>query len=499
MVTSIDTNQTVVFDASDSARRSTVNFTGTGGNLDIQNLSAQKPIALTITGNFGQNISNVLTFDASDHLSISKSTVNYNNFTKQTVITLIDTHGHFLGTVTLSGNTYNLGGGHDHHDHGPHHNDPWHHGPGPGHGPGHHSITVPLKNISHFNHHHEITVCFLADSMIATPKGAMAVQDLHAGDEVLTYVDGKTRTSTLSWAGMAHCTVNLALPDDMAGYPVRIVKDAIADGVPYKDMLLTAEHCLFFDGAFIPARMLVNGVSIFYDKSITSYTYYHIETPDHAVIMADGMLTESYLDTGNRRSFTQKGNVIQLGGAPKSWQADAAAPLCVERERVEAVFRQISARMGANWAAPATVQNPELHLITNTGATIWPANCKNGTYNFMLPANTQALHLASRASRPADVIGPFVDDRRTLGVAVAEINLLSAAKHQAITAHLQAEKPEGWHATDWTDCAWTNGNAALPLPAQHTQGAICMLSVKIRAAGPYLADDTARDVAAKTA
>ncbi|WP_035367102.1 Hint domain-containing protein, partial [Acetobacter pasteurianus] len=72
-------------------------------------------------------------------------------------------------------------------------------------------------------------------------------------------------------------------------------------------MLITAEHCLFFEGKFVPVRMLVNGVSIFYDKSITSYDYYHVETDQHSVITADGMLTESYLDTGNRRAFRQEG------------------------------------------------------------------------------------------------------------------------------------------------------------------------------------------------
>ncbi|OAZ70812.1 hypothetical protein SRCM100623_02163 [Acetobacter pasteurianus] len=72
-----------------------------------------------------------------------------------------------------------------------------------------------------------------------------------------------------------------------------MLKDAIADGVPYKDMLITAEHCLFFEGKFVPVRMLVNGVSIFYDKSITSYDYYHVETDQHSVITADGMLTEA--------------------------------------------------------------------------------------------------------------------------------------------------------------------------------------------------------------
>ncbi|ATI11841.1 MULTISPECIES: Hint domain-containing protein [Acetobacter] len=476
----VGSNQTVTFDATSNALNSTVDFTGTSGNLDLQNLSASNPLALTITGNFGGGISNVLTFGTADNVSISKSSVSYNTDNKKTtIITLVNKSGQQLGTVTIAGDVFELTGGFP-------------------------NNTVPsdsLDVIATSYNNGAITVCFLADSLIATPNGAVAVQDLLVGDEVQTYADGVASAGTLSWAGMAHCTVNPTLPDDLAGYPVRIVKNAIADGVPFKDMLITAEHCLFFNGAFIPARMLVNGVSIFYDKSIISYNYYHIETPNHAVIMADGMLTESYLDTGNRRSFTAKGNVIQIGGAAKSWQADAAAPLCVEREQVETVFRQITARypQGATAAAPATVHNPDLHLITNTGATIWPANCKNNTYNFILPANTQGVRVVSRASRPADVIGPFVDDRRNLGVAVAEITLLSATKQQAVTAHLQPEKPKGWYATDWTDCAWTNGNAELPLTTQQTQGAICMLSLKVRAAGPYLLADAVQHSAAKTA
>ncbi|WP_349934611.1 Hint domain-containing protein [Acetobacter sp. A11-2] len=472
----IASNQTVVLDAKTVGTDPiTVNFTGEGGNLDLENLSPHSSNTpwphIAITGDFGGSSTNVVTFINASKLSTSISGITYSSTTNLTTISLTDNIGNPIATITAPNDIYNVG-----------------------------SKYTTLGAVANTNSNGQLTVCFLADSMIATPKGAVAVQDLHAGDEVLTYVDGEASVSTLSWAGMAHCTVNPALPDDMAGYPVRIVKDAIADGVPYKDMLLTAEHCLFFNGMFVPARMLVNGSSIFYDKSITSYTYYHIETPDHAVIMADGMLTESYLDTGNRRSFTQKGNVIQLGGAAKSWQADAAAPLCVDWDAAKAIFTQIAVRAPqGSYTAPRTTHAPELHLVTERGATIWPANCKNDTYNFILPANTQVVRIVSRASRPADVIGPFVDDRRTLGVAVAEVTLLSAAKHQAITAHLQAEKPEGWHATDWTDCAWTNGNAALPLPAQDTQGAICMLSVKIRAAGPYLADDTTQDVAAKTA
>ena len=339
-----------------------------------------------------------------------------------------------------------------------------------------------------------IFVCFLPGSMIRTSKGDVAVEDLRFGDEVVTYnwQHNTEMTQPVIWAGKAHATVRPELADDEAGYPVRIIKNAIADGVPYKDMLITAEHCLFFDGKFVPVRMLVNGTSIFYDKSITSYDYYHVETAQHSVITADGMLTESYLDTGNRSAFQQAGKVVRIGGSVKSWAEDAGAPLCVDRAFVEPLFYHLAERSNtvADAHVPAepvaTTSNPDLHLVTETGATIRPIRHDGQQYSFMLPSGTKSVRIVSRASRPSDMIGPFVDDRRYMGVAVADVLLHCARQSYNITTHLQAEKPQGWHETDWTDCAWTNGDAVLPLDGSLLQGKMGILTLTIRAAGPYL-------------
>ncbi|MFS8367957.1 Hint domain-containing protein [Acetobacter oryzifermentans] len=336
-------------------------------------------------------------------------------------------------------------------------------------------------------------VCFLAGSMIRTSEGDVAVEDIQIGDQVVTFdwKNNKDITRPVVWVGKAHAVVRAGLPDDEAGYPVRILKDAIADGVPYKDMLITAEHCLFFDGKFVPVRMLVNGVSIFYDKSILSYDYYHVETAQHSVITADGMLTESYLDTGNRASFRQEGKVATLRGAVRNWTKDAGAPLCVDRAFVEPLFHKLEARENSVTGCHVPVEqavmvtDSNLHLVTQAGAIIRPVRQDGQRYSFMLPAHTQSVRIVSRASRPADVIGPFVDDRRQMGVAVADVHFITAKNLHTITAHLQAEKPEGWHDTDWTDCAWTNGNAVLPM-GDFTKGKMGLLSMTIRAAGPYL-------------
>lgn len=337
-------------------------------------------------------------------------------------------------------------------------------------------------------------VCFLSGSQIQTPSGKTLVEDLAIGDEIVAYVDDTEVIRRVIWVGQAHCTVRPYLPIDQAGYPVRILKNAISDGVPFKDMLITAEHCLLFNGKFVPARMLVNGRSIFFDKSITSYNYYHVETEKHSIIIADGMLTESYLDTGNRRTFTQKGNVTSIGSNRNMTWDDAAAPLTVSREIVEPLFRQINARANkAGFAmyseARLMTYESDLHLLTDKGSVIRPARQNNGRIMFMIPSNIQSVHIISNASRPCDVIGPFVDDRRLLGVLIGKITIFEKNKNRNITEHLRNSKLSGWNAMEEETMRWTDGNAFLPL-GKRLPGALALMTIDIKAAGPYILDET---------
>ncbi len=334
-------------------------------------------------------------------------------------------------------------------------------------------------------------ICFLPGSMIRTPKGDVTVENLVVGQEVLAFAaDGQPKARRITWAGKAQARTNPHLADDLAGYPVRVRANAIADGVPAADLLITPEHCLYLQGRFVPARMLVNGTSIVYDKSFAGYDYYHIETEGHAVIMANGMLTESYLDTGNRGSFTQAGPVARIGGTVKSWAQDAAATLETSRTFVEPLFRTLAERGSTLYTNTATHNTetsalPNLHLVTAQGHTLHPLRHENGMYTFMLPAQgAESVCLVSRTFRPCDAEGPFVDDRRTLGVAVGRMNVTSAGTHQPVTAHLSIKDLEGWHAAEACGQArWTNGYAKLPLPA--TLQGLCQLHVQVLATGTY--------------
>ncbi|EUK17461.1 Hint domain-containing protein [Commensalibacter papalotli (ex Servin-Garciduenas et al. 2014)] len=343
-------------------------------------------------------------------------------------------------------------------------------------------------------------VCFLTGTMIKMGKGDCAVEDIQVGDMVLTY-DPQTKTKVkkkVVWVGHQTARVNPKLTDDLAGYPVRIVKDAFKKGVPNKDLLITAEHCLFIDGHFIPARMLVNGRSIYYDYSMTSYDYYHIETEDHSVIWADGMLTESYLNTGNRYGFNRDQKVVVLDPKVKTWEQDAAVPLMVERSVVEAVFNDLDKRavkqklLLRNERHFTFSNDPALYLLTEEGEEIYQSRVEDDRVIFTLPANTQNIYLVSRKSRPCDVIGPFENNRHSFGILVGQVSVLNEHGAYPITKYLQQEDLQGWSVKEQSLYRWTQGCAFLPLDVYNMDHSF-EISIQIIKAGPYIIKEEMHD------
>ncbi|MCX2561664.1 hypothetical protein OQ252_09690, partial [Acetobacter farinalis] len=107
--------------------------------------------------------------------------------------------------------------------------------------------------------------------------------------------------------------------------------------------------------------------------------------------------------------------------------------------------------------------------------------------SFMLPAGVDSVRIVSRVSRPSEVIGPFVDDRRSLGVAVGAICFTGSNQRHQITTHLDGGASEGWHdAAGNSGYVWTKGNALLPLAAQ-TGGVMGMLTITAVPAEQYSA------------
>lgn len=334
--------------------------------------------------------------------------------------------------------------------------------------------------------------CFLKGTMIRTDRGEVAIEELKVGDRVAAYVDGDEVFREIVWLGHRSTIVRTWLEDDEAGYPVRVLRGALGDNIPHKDLLVTPEHAIYLNNAFVPVRMLVNGRSIFYDRSLTHFDYYHIETNEHSILWSDGALSESYLDTGDRKRFAQANSVVHiLNASEQNWESDGAAPLRIERRFVEPLHASLALRatalgLGKLTREPEITEDPDLHLVDDRGRIMRKMRVVNRSSVFMLPPDATKVRIVSRVSRPADVIGPFHDDRRHLGVLVGDIQIWESDKTRHIGAHLTDETLEGWADIEDGRQRWTTGSAVLDLSDRQCD-AVCILAIEVLAGGPYLA------------
>jgi hypothetical protein len=141
--------------------------------------------------------------------------------------------------------------------------------------------------------------CFLAGTMIATPAGERAVEMLKAGDMVTT---ASGAAAAVTWLGRQ--TISSAFADKTRVLPIRVKADALAAGVPARDLLVSPDHALLVDGVLVHASALVNGISITRETRMpATFVYYHVETANHELILAEGAAAETFIDNADRLAF----------------------------------------------------------------------------------------------------------------------------------------------------------------------------------------------------
>jgi hypothetical protein len=141
--------------------------------------------------------------------------------------------------------------------------------------------------------------CFYPGTMIATPNGEVAVEELAIGDVTLRH-DGTT--ALVRWMGRN--TVMTRFADPMKALPIRIKKGALAANVPSRDLLVSPDHAMFVDGILAHAGALVNGTSIVRETNVPStFTYHHIELAEHALVIAENAPAESFIDNVDRMAY----------------------------------------------------------------------------------------------------------------------------------------------------------------------------------------------------
>jgi parallel beta-helix repeat protein len=180
--------------------------------------------------------------------------------------------------------------------------------------------------------------CFAAGTRLSTPRGNLAVEQLREGDLVHT-IDGNAQP--IRWIGhrRIYCRRHPA-PERIR--PVRIQSHAFGRNKPSRDLLLSPDHAIFAEGVLIPVKYLVNGDTI-RQIDVAAVTYYHVELPAHAAILAEGLPVESYLDTGDRAAFANAKEPMTLHARFGSERGDVSlvmealgyAPLRVTGPEIE--------------------------------------------------------------------------------------------------------------------------------------------------------------------
>jgi hypothetical protein len=142
-------------------------------------------------------------------------------------------------------------------------------------------------------------VCFMPGTLVATPSGERAVETLAAGDLVLTACG---RAAPVRWLGRQ--TVSTRFADPLRVLPVRIAAGALGEGLPRRDLLLSPDHALLVDGALAQAGALVNGTTVRREAGVPEvFTYWHVELHDHALVLAEGVPAETFIDNVARLAF----------------------------------------------------------------------------------------------------------------------------------------------------------------------------------------------------
>ena len=133
--------------------------------------------------------------------------------------------------------------------------------------------------------------------------------------------------------------------------PVCIKADALADNVPKRDLWISPHHAMYLDDVLIEAKDLVNGVSIFQAERVHDIEYIHVELDTHDVIIAEGALSESFIDDDSRGMFHNAHEYATLYADEIQEPACYCAPRLDEGYEVEAVRVRLAQRAGLRGAA----------------------------------------------------------------------------------------------------------------------------------------------------
>lgn len=148
-----------------------------------------------------------------------------------------------------------------------------------------------------------IVACFTPGTLIATPRGEVAVEELRPGDRVITRDNG---IQDIRWSSARKVDHGILVANPHIR-PILIGQGSLGNGLPERDMMVSPNHRMLvsrdrtqihFDDseALVAAKHLVGARGI-REVDCGGTTYIHFMFDRHEVVLANGAWTESFQPT----------------------------------------------------------------------------------------------------------------------------------------------------------------------------------------------------------
>jgi hypothetical protein len=185
--------------------------------------------------------------------------------------------------------------------------------------------------------------CYCPGTLILTRSGKeVPVERLAIGDNIMT-MSGVARP--IKWIGKRAYGGRFLLGQKHI-LPVCIKAGALSENTPRRDLWISPHHAMYLEGVLIEARDLVNGINVVQPNDTADVEYFHIELESHDVIVAEGALSETFVDDDSRGMFHNVGEYYALYPNETTVPAPYYAPRCGDGYAVEAARRTIAQRVG---------------------------------------------------------------------------------------------------------------------------------------------------------
>jgi len=142
--------------------------------------------------------------------------------------------------------------------------------------------------------------CFTGGTLIRTPGGKTAIEDLKPGDKVVT-TNGDTPPIRMI---LTRTLRQSELMKQAQLLPVRIVSGALGQGLPSRDLVVSRQHRMLVQSPiarrmFGTNQVLVSAIrltdlpGVFVDNDMQKVTYFHLVFDRHVVLFAEDAPSES--------------------------------------------------------------------------------------------------------------------------------------------------------------------------------------------------------------